>query len=159
MLRLCHCSLKPGKSSMKVLFICFSYSILQGMCPKPNLWRQLRFDLALQSRAKPVSSDPASGPAAQHDMPPSATNRFNPLLLGMINAGPLRTGSLEKQARDLLTQIFRGSRPIVTDSGNGLASIQIISDDTNGDTNSRGGDSLDSVKVEEDTKQRAGDLV
>lgn len=141
---------------MNVLFIPFSYSVLQGMCPRPDLWRQIGFDLALQSRAptraKPVSSEPA----ALEDMPSSIMKEPNPFLVGMITPGSMQTGSLEKHARELLTQFFSGSRSIVTDSGSGFASIQVISDET-GELNPRGGErkyagALDSVKVEEDAK-------
>lgn len=128
------------------------------MCPRPNLWRQLGFDLALQSRAKPVSRERTSRPAAVQDVKPS---EVNPFLVGKMIPGSMQTSSLEKHARELLAQILKGSRSIVTDSGNGL--IQVIRDEETGEITVGGAEemqrqhadaALESMKVEEDTVNR-----
>jgi len=129
---------------MKVVFHSFSHSTLQGMCPRPNLWRQLGFDLALQSRAttraKSVSSEPASRPATAQDDKPSEVNP----------TGSLQTSFLEKHARELLTQLLSGSRS----SGNSFASVQVVSGNDAGEITLQAEEreyALHSIKVEEDT--------
>lgn len=108
-------------------------TVIQGMCPALNHWRQLVVDPEVQSRAPSV--EPACRLASQDDMALSTKDEVELFKMAMATEDSMRKRCVEKQFQDI------SAGPVDAGGGDGRASIQVASDDT-GEMNSRTKESL-----------------